>query len=76
MVALLQDDFDKYRMRIRVKFCSTSSLQELNSFRKRGEKRCVSTMLYLVALQNLYVFSFRVVDEINQVSLLLYLSLR
>ncbi|XP_026695844.2 structural maintenance of chromosomes protein 5-like [Ciona intestinalis] len=60
------DDFDKYGIRIRVKFRASSSLQELNPFRQSGGERSVSTMLYLVALQSIYNCPFRLVDEINQ----------
>nr|CAB3266388.1 structural maintenance of chromosomes protein 5-like [Phallusia mammillata] len=60
------DDFDKYGIRIRVKFRASSTLQELDPFRQSGGERSVSTMLYLVALQSLHTCPFRVVDEINQ----------
>ncbi|CAK8680378.1 unnamed protein product [Clavelina lepadiformis] len=61
-----ENDFGKYGIRIRVKFRSSSSLQELNPFRQSGGERSVSTMLYLVALQSMHTCPFRLVDEINQ----------
>nr|XP_039258386.1 structural maintenance of chromosomes protein 5-like [Styela clava] len=60
------EEYDKYGIRIRVKFRSSSSLQELNPFRQSGGERSVSTMLYLMALQSLRKCPFRLVDEINQ----------
>ncbi|KAK6140426.1 hypothetical protein DH2020_025836 [Rehmannia glutinosa] len=49
-------DFDQYGILIKVKFRQTGQLQE----------RSVSTILYLVSLQDLTNCPFRVVDEINQ----------
>lgn len=40
----------------------------LNAQRQSGGERSVSTILYLVALQDVAACPFRVVDEINQVS--------
>eukprot|EP00238_Polyblepharides_amylifera_P012271 CAMPEP_0196576178 /NCGR_PEP_ID=MMETSP1081-20130531/5501_1 /TAXON_ID=36882 /ORGANISM="Pyramimonas amylifera, Strain CCMP720" /LENGTH=1016 /DNA_ID=CAMNT_0041894717 /DNA_START=240 /DNA_END=3290 /DNA_ORIENTATION=- len=59
-------DFDKYEMRIRVKFRAEEQLQTLSSQRQSGGERSVSTMLYLIALQEFTKCPFRVVDEINQ----------
>ena len=64
----LQDDYDKYGIRIRVKFRKTEALRELTSHYQSGGERSVSTILYLMALQELNRCPFRVVDEINQVS--------
>lgn len=50
-----------------VKFRDTESLQLLTSTRQSGGERSVSTMLYLLALQDLTNCPFRAVDEINQV---------
>jgi len=60
------NDFDKYGVRIRVKFRANSALEELTPFRQSGGERSVATMLYLVALQGMYACPFRLVDEINQ----------
>lgn len=63
---LLQEDYDKYGIRIRVKFHSNTQLHELTPHHQSGGERSVSTMLYLMALQELNRCPFRVVDEINQ----------
>ncbi|KFO70159.1 Structural maintenance of chromosomes protein 5, partial [Cuculus canorus] len=61
-----EDEYDKYGIRIRVKFHSTSELHELTPYHQSGGEKSVSTMLYLMALQELNRCPFRVVDEINQ----------
>uniref|UniRef100_A0A5F8GE25 Structural maintenance of chromosomes protein 5 n=1 Tax=Monodelphis domestica TaxID=13616 RepID=A0A5F8GE25_MONDO len=61
-----EEDYDKYGIRIRVKFRSSTTLHELTSSHQSGGERSVSTMLYLMALQELNRCPFRVVDEINQ----------
>ncbi|KAM9099962.1 structural maintenance of chromosomes protein 5 isoform X1 [Sarcophilus harrisii] len=61
-----EEDYDKYGIRIRVKFRSSTQLHELTSSHQSGGERSVSTMLYLMALQELNRCPFRVVDEINQ----------
>lgn len=63
-----QEDFDKYGVKIRVKFRDTDELKELTSHYQSGGERSVATILYLMALQELNKCPFRVVDEINQVS--------
>ncbi|XP_024108358.2 structural maintenance of chromosomes protein 5 isoform X2 [Pongo pygmaeus] len=61
-----EEDYDKYGIRIRVKFRSSTQLHELTPYHQSGGERSVSTMLYLMALQELNRCPFRVVDEINQ----------
>nr|XP_008541975.1 PREDICTED: structural maintenance of chromosomes protein 5 isoform X2 [Equus przewalskii] len=61
-----EEDYDKYGIRIRVKFRSSTQLHELTPHHQSGGERSVSTMLYLMALQELNRCPFRVVDEINQ----------
>ncbi|XP_016411489.1 structural maintenance of chromosomes protein 5-like isoform X3 [Sinocyclocheilus rhinocerous] len=61
-----EEEYDKYGIRIRVKFRSTTQLHELTPHHQSGGERSVSTMLYLMALQELNRCPFRVVDEINQ----------
>uniref|UniRef100_A0A7N8X307 Structural maintenance of chromosomes protein 5 n=1 Tax=Mastacembelus armatus TaxID=205130 RepID=A0A7N8X307_9TELE len=61
-----EDEYDKYGIRIRVKFHSSTQLHELTAYHQSGGERSVSTMLYLMALQELNRCPFRVVDEINQ----------
>eukprot|EP00240_Pyramimonas_obovata_P000067 CAMPEP_0118947068 /NCGR_PEP_ID=MMETSP1169-20130426/45317_1 /TAXON_ID=36882 /ORGANISM="Pyramimonas obovata, Strain CCMP722" /LENGTH=1143 /DNA_ID=CAMNT_0006893203 /DNA_START=136 /DNA_END=3568 /DNA_ORIENTATION=+ len=60
------ENFESYEMRIRVKFRAEEALQTLSSHRQSGGERSVSTMLYLIALQEFTKCPFRVVDEINQ----------
>lgn len=49
-----------------MKFRSSTQLHELTPHHQSGGERSVSTMLYLMALQELNRCPFRVVDEINQ----------
>lgn len=67
---MFQEEYDKYGIRIRVKFRSSTQLHELTPHHQSGGERSVSTMLYLMALQELNRCPFRVVDEINQVNTL------
>mmetsp|Transcript_23777 Transcript_23777/g.45213 ORF Transcript_23777/g.45213 Transcript_23777/m.45213 type:complete len:1077 (-) Transcript_23777:248-3478(-) len=60
------EDFDKFEMCVWVKFREEEPLQLLSSHRQSGGERSVSTMLYLIALQEFTKCPFRVVDEINQ----------
>uniref|UniRef100_A0A8C9VY44 Structural maintenance of chromosomes protein 5 n=1 Tax=Scleropages formosus TaxID=113540 RepID=A0A8C9VY44_SCLFO len=61
-----EEEYDRYGIRIRVKFRSSTQLHELTPHHQSGGERSVSTMLYLMALQELNRCPFRVVDEINQ----------
>ncbi|XP_075684088.1 structural maintenance of chromosomes protein 5 isoform X2 [Rhinoderma darwinii] len=61
-----EENYDKYGIRIRVKFRSSTQLHELTPNHQSGGERSVSTMLYLMSLQELNRCPFRVVDEINQ----------
>jgi chromosome segregation ATPase len=47
-------------------FSEGETLSVLNSHRQSGGERAVSTIFYLMALQDLAQSPFRVVDEINQ----------
>ncbi|KAF3437342.1 hypothetical protein FNV43_RR20095 [Rhamnella rubrinervis] len=59
-------DFDQFGILIKVKFRQAGELQVLSSHHQSGGERSVSTILYLVSLQDLTNCPFRVVDEINQ----------
>ncbi|KAK4488605.1 hypothetical protein RD792_004371 [Penstemon davidsonii] len=59
-------DFDHYGILIKVKFRQTGQLQVLSAHHQSGGERSVSTILYLISLQDLTHCPFRVVDEINQ----------
>ncbi|XP_020570968.1 structural maintenance of chromosomes protein 5 isoform X2 [Phalaenopsis equestris] len=59
-------DYDKYGILIKVKFRQTGQLQVLSAHHQSGGERSVSTILYLVSLQDITNCPFRVVDEINQ----------
>jgi chromosome segregation ATPase len=60
------DAFAEYAIEIRVKFRENEELATLDANRQSGGERSVSTILYLVALQEVAAAPFRVVDEINQ----------
>lgn len=59
-------DFDKYGVCIRVKFRDNEALHELTASHQSGGEKSVSTVLYMMALQELTKVPFRCVDEINQ----------
>ncbi|KAL5543600.1 hypothetical protein UlMin_007384 [Ulmus minor] len=59
-------DFDQFGILIKVKFRETGELKVLSAHHQSGGERSVSTILYLVSLQDLTFCPFRVVDEINQ----------
>eukprot|EP00549_Striatella_unipunctata_P004322 CAMPEP_0118725814 /NCGR_PEP_ID=MMETSP0800-20121206/33350_1 /TAXON_ID=210618 ORGANISM="Striatella unipunctata, Strain CCMP2910" /NCGR_SAMPLE_ID=MMETSP0800 /ASSEMBLY_ACC=CAM_ASM_000638 /LENGTH=480 /DNA_ID=CAMNT_0006634557 /DNA_START=166 /DNA_END=1608 /DNA_ORIENTATION=- len=58
--------FKDWGVEILVKFRDTSNLQVLSAQVQSGGERSVSTIMYLMALQELMVSPFRCVDEINQ----------
>lgn len=60
------DDFDKWGINIYVKFRDNEKLQLLTGQRQSGGERSVTTILFLMSLQDLAKSPFRVVDEINQ----------
>ncbi|KAF2796892.1 structural maintenance of chromosomes protein-like protein 5 [Melanomma pulvis-pyrius CBS 109.77] len=60
------DDFENWSIQIQVRFRENESLSILDSHRQSGGERAVSTIFYLMALQDLARSPFRVVDEINQ----------
>ena len=59
-------NFKDWGIQIRVKFREASKLQALSARVQSGGERSVSTIMYLMALQELMVSPFRCVDEINQ----------
>ncbi|TPX38085.1 hypothetical protein SmJEL517_g00129 [Synchytrium microbalum] len=60
------EDYDKWGIEILVCFRVGQDLKELRAKVQSGGERAVSTMLYLLALQEFSRAPFRVVDEINQ----------
>ena len=60
------DGTNIWQMEIKVKFREQDDLLELSGTRNSGGERAVSTIMYLMALQELASSPFRVVDEINQ----------
>lgn len=58
--------FEAWRLEIWVKFRAATDMHILDAHRQSGGERSVSTMLYLISLQELTRAPFRVVDEINQ----------
>ncbi|XP_020532841.1 structural maintenance of chromosomes protein 5 isoform X2 [Jatropha curcas] len=61
-----EKEFDQFGILIKVKFRQAGQLQVLSAHHQSGGERSVSTILYLVSLQDLTNCPFRVVDEINQ----------
>jgi structural maintenance of chromosomes protein 5 len=61
-----EDDFEKWEIQIMVQFRETEKMQLLTGNRQSGGERSVSTIFYLMALQEMARAPFRVVDEINQ----------
>lgn len=62
-----QEDYEKYGVKIKVKFRDAEVLRELTAHHQSGGERSVTTVLYMMALQELAKCPFRCVDEINQV---------
>ena len=60
------DRVDLWKLEIWVKFRAATDMHILDAHRQSGGERSVSTMLYLISLQELTRAPFRVVDEINQ----------
>lgn len=60
------EDFNKWGITIFVQFRNTEKLQPLTCQRHSGGERSVSTIIYLMSLQDLATCPFRVVDEVNQ----------
>ncbi|CAB3988453.1 structural maintenance of chromosomes 5-like [Paramuricea clavata] len=61
-----EENYEKYGVQIKVKFRAKDSLHVLTQFHQSGGEKSVSTILYLMSLQELTRCPFRVVDEINQ----------
>ena len=59
-------DYSNFAIDIRVRFKEEQMLRSLDKHTQSGGEKSVSTMLYLVSLQELTDYPFRVVDEINQ----------
>ncbi|CDR42417.1 CYFA0S09e03136g1_1 [Cyberlindnera fabianii] len=58
--------FSDWKMQIMVKFRDDAPLKALDSHTQSGGERAVSTVYYMISMQELTVSPFRVVDEINQ----------
>ncbi|KAL7298761.1 hypothetical protein TKK_0008507 [Trichogramma kaykai] len=59
-------DFERYGLKIRIKFRDADELQTLTRTHQSGGERTVTTAIYMLALQELTRVPFRCVDEINQ----------
>ena len=59
-------DYDKFAIQIWVKFREEEQMSILTANQQSGGERSVSTILYLISLQDLTHVPFRVIDEINQ----------
>ncbi|ESP05608.1 hypothetical protein LOTGIDRAFT_102434, partial [Lottia gigantea] len=60
------EDYEKYSVKIKVKYRDADALRELTPHHQSGGERSVATVLYMLALQELAKCPFRCVDEINQ----------
>jgi len=60
------ENFEDYSLQLMVSFRAGSDAQVLDSSTQSGGERSVTTMLYLLSLQDLTPCPFRLVDEINQ----------
>lgn len=58
--------FDAYEIQMKVSFRENEGITNLTGQRQSGGERTVSTVMYLMALQDMTSSPFRVVDEINQ----------
>lgn len=66
-VALVKpDSFAEWKIEIRVAFRDNAQLSKLDARTQSGGERAVSTVLYMIALQQYTTAPFRIVDEINQ----------
>jgi chromosome segregation ATPase len=61
-----ENKLESYRLALRVAFTAGGELKRLTDGRQSGGEKSVSTVLYLLALQDCTKFPFRIVDEINQ----------
>jgi chromosome segregation ATPase len=61
-----RDKIESYRISLLVAFDRIGHLNILTATRQSGGEKSVTTLLYLLALQDCTKFPFRVVDEINQ----------
>ncbi|EFC42567.1 structural maintenance of chromosome 5 [Naegleria gruberi] len=61
-----ENNFKSFQIDIKVKFRDSEKLTSLSAQRQSGGERSVTTILYLLSLQQLNKSPFRVVDEINQ----------
>ena len=59
-------NFKDWGIEIQVKFRGNSKFDVLSARKQSGGERSVSTIMYLMAMQDLMVSPFRFVDEINQ----------
>lgn len=60
------EDYDEWELNILVQFREQSQLAQLSVQRQSGGERSVTTILFLLSLQEMAASPFRVVDEINQ----------
>ncbi|KAM0679352.1 hypothetical protein BDAP_000219 [Binucleata daphniae] len=58
--------YNNWKINILVRFRENEYLTKLSSGRQSGGEKSVSTILFLLALQNLSLSPFKLVDEINQ----------
>jgi chromosome segregation ATPase len=59
-------NYSDYELQLMVKFRDNTEFSELDGNKHSGGERAVSTVMFLMALQDMTTSPFRVVDEINQ----------
>lgn len=71
----LKYDFESYGLLLKVQFRNdSSSLRLLDAKSQSGGERALTTALFLLSLQEVTQFPFRIVDEINQVSFQFFIN--
>jgi chromosome segregation ATPase len=59
-------NYNDYELQLMVRFRDNTDFSELDGNKHSGGERAVSTVMFLMALQDMTTSPFRVVDEINQ----------
>lgn len=59
-------EYSKWELMLEISFNKDEPLQRLSHLRQSGGEKSLTTILYLLALQELSVCPIRIVDEINQ----------
>ena len=66
---MIDQDISKWGIIRRAQFRQSTKLATMNAQEQSGGEKSVGTIMYMMALQSLTDCPFRVVDEINQVTI-------